>query len=482
MQLTLNLPEIARERPVLDLARFDLIVICSSAGKDSMALLAYVARLIRQQGFAGRVVVLHNDLGITRSGEPVEWPGVQALAREHAATYGFEFVVRSRALGGLWDELLGQRRRWMSHHARWCTSDQKEGPSMTWITRAVGEFWSTLGVPADRPVEVLYCLGLRGEESASRAAQPIAQINERRSSGRRIITRWLPIRDFSVAEVWNEIKEAGLRPHAGYDWGLSRLSCALCVLASLEDLMLAAALRPALAADYRWAEIELGMRFTERLSMGEILSGLAAARLEEARAPHAAAARTTLCALVREHLATTPAARGEGLTASGRKRRPWTPQQLDARAAARTAEIIDAGRRAVVRAARVDVSQAVRAPLVDGGRAEQTAPGVGTTPQRNGQAGERKADPGSGEAGDPAPMDRPGPDGVGPERADPPSGHRGRPQVRRGRDGRVSILCPYGHLITSVSRGEWAGSITEAHVGDPSYTVTCYGATIGRAE
>ncbi|MEU7838883.1 MULTISPECIES: hypothetical protein [unclassified Nonomuraea] len=59
-----------------------------------MALLAHVAKLIKDQGYTGRVVVLHNDLGKTPSGEPIEWPGVAALAREHAEKDGFEFYLR----------------------------------------------------------------------------------------------------------------------------------------------------------------------------------------------------------------------------------------------------------------------------------------------------------------------------------------------------------------------------------------------------
>lgn len=70
-----------RAMPTLNLLLYDLIVICSSAGKDSMALLAYLATLIREQGYRGRVVVLHNHLGVTVSGEPVEWWAVEALAR-----------------------------------------------------------------------------------------------------------------------------------------------------------------------------------------------------------------------------------------------------------------------------------------------------------------------------------------------------------------------------------------------------------------
>lgn len=102
------------------------------------------------------------------------------------------------------------------------TSDQKEAQAMTWVTQAVAEFWETVGVPADRPVKVLYCLGLRGEESAGRASQPVLQVNERRSSGNRRITRWLPILGFTVRDVREEIRAAGLRVHAAYSWGTRR--------------------------------------------------------------------------------------------------------------------------------------------------------------------------------------------------------------------------------------------------------------------
>ncbi|MEZ0076316.1 phosphoadenosine phosphosulfate reductase family protein [Planotetraspora sp. GP83] len=366
-------PAVALYGPVPDLRAYDLIVICSSAGKDSLAMLAYVAKLIEEQGYRGRVVVLHNHLGVTDSGEPVEWPGVEAAAREHATAYGFEFVTRSRPGGGLWQQLLGQRRKWMGNNARWCTSDQKTGPSMTWITQAVDELRASGVVEPGRPVEVLYCLGLRGQESPGRAAKPILSVDEGRSSRNRTITRWLPIRDWSLAEVWAQIRRSGLRPHAGYTWGLSRLSCALCVLASLEDLMLAAALRPALAADYLRAEVRLGQPFTERLSMAQILAGLDAARAEAAGEPAAARLAAALYELVRAHLAATPQARGEGVTKAGRPRVPWTTRKLADRAAARTAEILAAARRAIALATRADTSVVMAGPLDEAAEAALVA-------------------------------------------------------------------------------------------------------------
>lgn len=59
----------------------------------------------------------------------------------------------------------------------------------------------------------------------------------------------------------------------------------------------------------------------------------------------------------------------------------------------------------------------------------------------------------------------------------PGSTHTGRPIIRSTADGGVLVLCPYGHLYTHIRRGEWAGSLWEAQLGDPAYTVTCAGRT-----
>ncbi len=332
----------------IDLAAWDILVIACSAGKDSMAMLAHLAELVARQGYRGRVVVLYNDLGTTAAGRSVEWPGAQQLAREHAAVFGFEFVERRRASGGLIQQLVRERRLWPSSQARWCTSDQKESQAMSWVTGAVEEFWQALGVPADRPVRVLYCLGLRGEESSSRAAQPVLQVNARRSSGHRTITRYLPIRDWSLAQVWAQIRRSPLRPHAAYSWGMSRLSCSLCVLASMDDLLLAAALRPQLAADYRQIEIELGHRFTHKLSMSEILAGLHAARLEAAGDPAAGDAAAQLRRMARDFI---EASRAQAVFDNGAT--PWSPQQVDDRADAHTRAVLASARRALDRLAQV---------------------------------------------------------------------------------------------------------------------------------
>lgn len=344
-QLTLDLGR--DDGPAVNLHDYDLTVICSSAGKDSLAMLAHLAELITAQGYRGRVVVVHNHLGYTAAGEPVEWPGAEQLARETAEMFGFEFVVRARPRGGLVDQLVNERRKWPgAGRARWCTGDQKTGPTTTWITQAVAQ----LGV--DGPARVLYCLGLRAAESSGRAAQPRLMVDERRSSGRRTITRWLPIHGWTVREVWERIRAAGIRPHAAYSWGMARLSCSLCVLASLDDLMLAAALRPRLAADYAEIEAEIGHRFTHAVSVAELLAALGAASAEAAGEAGAADEALALYELVRSHLAVALEGRGE--------------KEITRRATAQTGRLLASARRAVELAARADTSAPLAGLLGEG--------------------------------------------------------------------------------------------------------------------
>lgn len=55
--------------------------------------------------------------------------------------------------------------------------------------------------------------------------------------------------------------------------------------------------------------------------------------------------------------------------------------------------------------------------------------------------------------------------------------HEGRPIIRTSSDHRhVTILCPVGHVHTSMPLKEWAGSWLEAKASDKTWTVKCRGA------
>ncbi|MFF3441855.1 hypothetical protein [Streptosporangium sp. NPDC002721] len=103
--------------------------------------------------------------------------------------------------------------------------------------------------------------------------------------------------------------------------------------------------------------------------MEEILAALDIARLEVAGDAAAADATLALYELVRAYLATTATANGEGLTASGRPRQPWTERQLTDRATARTGELLTSARRAVALAAQADTTVLLLNPLDDAAEA-----------------------------------------------------------------------------------------------------------------
>jgi 3'-phosphoadenosine 5'-phosphosulfate sulfotransferase (PAPS reductase)/FAD synthetase len=254
-----------------NLTEYDVILVASSAGKDSQAMLDYVAELAAQADVMDRVVVLHNDLG------EVEWPGTAELAQEQAEHYGFRYEMRHREQGLLLDQIRARHYKlrakgdtttpaWPSSAARYCTSDQKRGPARKLITQLVSE------LNLDRQARVLYCLGIRAQESSGRAKKPALELDKAATSRVREVTTWHPILDWTEDQVWARIKASGVRYHWAYDKGMKRLSCSFCVLASRDDLACAARLRPAMARKYLELEQEIGHTFKADLSMAEIVA------------------------------------------------------------------------------------------------------------------------------------------------------------------------------------------------------------------
>lgn len=263
-------PLIAAEAdPVPDLRGIDLILLPSSGGKDSEAMLDYVAELADTADAMDRVVVLHNDLG------EVEWPGTEELARQQAELYGWRFEMRHRTQGLLLQQI--QQRSdtlrakgdtttpaWPSSASRYCTSDQKRGPGRKLITELVTE----LGL--NRQARVLYGMGIRAAESSGRAKKPCMVVDPAATSGNREVTTWLPIRTWSDHGVWSRIADRGLPYHWAYDAGMDRLSCSFCVLGSWDDCVNAARLRPELVAKYVALEASVGHRFRMDFSIADV--------------------------------------------------------------------------------------------------------------------------------------------------------------------------------------------------------------------
>lgn len=238
-----------------DLASYDIILVNSSAGKDSQAMLDYLAELARAAGVKERLIVVHCDLG------RMEWPGTKELAEKQAAHYGLRFEVVANKKTLL--DRVRERKQWPDAARRFCTSELKTGQVTKLIVRLTRE--------AGRFIRILNCLGMRAEESPARAKKPVFGIEKDATNSKHHTDRWLPIHSWSVDEVWARIKASGVPHHYAYDRGMPRLSCCFCILASRGALVLSARLNPELASEYAQLEAEINHKFKMDLPFAEIL-------------------------------------------------------------------------------------------------------------------------------------------------------------------------------------------------------------------
>ncbi|MBZ0276420.1 MAG: phosphoadenosine phosphosulfate reductase family protein [Anaerolineae bacterium] len=95
-------------------------------------------------------------------------------------------------------------------------------------------------------------MGLRAQESQTRARRPTFALRTDTSAPTkgRFVYDWLPIHDWTEADVWDCIRWNGDVYHTAYTYGNRRLSCALCVLASLNDLVNGAVHNPDTYREY----------------------------------------------------------------------------------------------------------------------------------------------------------------------------------------------------------------------------------------
>lgn len=249
-----------------DLASFDAILVNSSAGKDSQAMLDRVVELARAAGVLERVLVVHADLG------RVEWPGTRELAEVQARAYGLPFRVVRRERGDLLQQVEA-RGMWPDRGNRYCTSDQKRDQVARVFTElALAGRSLFLG----RPFRILNCMGLRAAESPARSKLNQLELNARVSNGRKEVWTWLPIHPWSAAEVWARIRASGVPHHPAYDLGMPRLSCCFCVFSSRPALILAGKHNPELLAEYARVETKIGHTFRKELAIREVAEAVAA--------------------------------------------------------------------------------------------------------------------------------------------------------------------------------------------------------------
>lgn len=228
--------------------------ICNhSGGKDSQAMLIEMVKTFQIP--TSSILVVHADLGRFEWGKSTNTIASKDHAAYSANVYGLGLAVVSSQYD-LFD-LCRKYKRWPSGQARFCTSELKTRPIVSWIK-------------GQELTKIVNCMGIRAEESPNRAqgldkpcyetsgqASAFAPDKKLSTKGRVGFT-WYPIFELSTEQVFDIIKDAGQEPHEAYTkYGMSRLSCVFCVMASKGDLQNAAGRAPELLDEYVALEKEI---------------------------------------------------------------------------------------------------------------------------------------------------------------------------------------------------------------------------------
>lgn len=248
----------------LHLADYDLIIVNSSAGKDSQCALFEIVRQAKEQGYdLSKIHVSHQDLG------RMEWEGTHQLMRRQSIALGISedniHVTRYRNRDGEELDLLDyveKRQNWPSSSARFCTSEFKRSPGARVVTKLSKEG------------NVLYVFGFRAQESPARAKKSRLSVNNRISSKKRTVWEYNPILDWDVERVWSCIHDNGMEYHKAYDYGMPRLSCAFCIFAPKSALVIAGQHNPELLDECIAMEEKIGKTFRITLSLKEVKDAL----------------------------------------------------------------------------------------------------------------------------------------------------------------------------------------------------------------
>ncbi|HEX8553988.1 MAG TPA: phosphoadenosine phosphosulfate reductase family protein [Sphingomonas sp.] len=222
-------------------ARGAPVAFSLSGGKDSVSIAHATAAQLDQLGHPReRRVSIHADLG------RIEWASTPATVEAAAAHLGTPLIiVRNKSYDMLskWDRRfeLGCRRYeqlltyhltapWSSATNRFCTAEMKTQVILPELLRRF---------PGE---QILSVVGLRREESVKRRLTPVSKVEARcwtRATGASILT-WNPGVDLLEDEVYRYIADHGLPLPESYGLGTTRHGCAFCILASINDITVAA--------------------------------------------------------------------------------------------------------------------------------------------------------------------------------------------------------------------------------------------------
>lgn len=230
------------------------VAIGVSGGKDSQASALATFAYLDSKGHSGPRVLVHADLGM------VEWNASLPVCEKLAAHLGTELIVVRRKAGGLmerWEARWQSSLRryinletvclvlpWSTPAMRFCTSEMKTQPIRAELRRRF------------KKCVFINVTGIRREESAARAKSEIAKLDAGGNADWRLILEW------KEAQVFDFIAEQGLEVHEAYtDFGMSRVSCRICIMSSEDDLAAATAVAETIPLYRRMVGLEIASTF-----------------------------------------------------------------------------------------------------------------------------------------------------------------------------------------------------------------------------
>jgi 3'-phosphoadenosine 5'-phosphosulfate sulfotransferase (PAPS reductase)/FAD synthetase len=216
-----------------------VVAVGVSGGKDSVACALAVDHYLKQIGHTGPKVLIHADLG------RVEWADSAPSCLRLAEKIGWELITARRQAGDLlhrwqtrwlnnvqrYEQLLCVRLilPWSTPRMRFCTSELKVAVICSELKKRY------------RGKDIINVVGIRREESVARRKMPVSADFGKLQTASNHAMEWHPIIEWSKEQVIHSILSEGLPLHEAYTrYNSTRVSCAFCILGSMNDLKAAA--------------------------------------------------------------------------------------------------------------------------------------------------------------------------------------------------------------------------------------------------
>lgn len=280
------------------------LAVSISGGKDSQAMLIALSAAYREYGWQGQLFAIHAHLG------RMEWPQTLSHCERICKAADVPLMVVSRPQGDLLQEMQERMEKlrgtekphFPSATNRYCTADQKRNPIDKALraapfpdskNRYCTSHHKTNQI--DKSLRghavVISAEGVRADESYARAKKPVWEQREQICTRQRTAYTWRPLLHWTAADVWemmgHSVEELNARrvlwragaedealngwvAHHAYVMGNERLSCAICVLGSRNDIQNGALHNPELYRALVAMEQESGFTFRQDLALSDL--------------------------------------------------------------------------------------------------------------------------------------------------------------------------------------------------------------------